>query len=129
VPPLRKSYLGGFVMAFCSSCGSKLEEDARFCPNCGKSQSLTGSTEKYSENTVSLSEIREQREQRWMIALLLCIFLGGLGAHRFYAGKIGTAILMIVTLGGVGIWWLIDLITIIVGKFRDKNGNYITYGP
>jgi TM2 domain-containing membrane protein YozV len=58
----------------------------------------------------------------------LCIFLGAFGAHRFYTGKIGTAILMILTLGGVGIWALIDLITIAIGKFRDKDGNFITAG-
>jgi TM2 domain-containing membrane protein YozV len=114
---------------FCSSCGAVIKKGVKFCPNCGKSPSAVSSTEEHYANTVSLSDIREQREQHWMITLLLCIFLGGIGVHRFYVGKIGTAILMILTLGGLGIWWLIDLITIIVGKFRDKNGNYITYGP
>ncbi len=59
-------------------------------------------------------------------AFLLCFFLGILGAHRFYVGKIGTAILMIVTLGGLGIWALIDFIVIIIGKFKDKQGNTLT---
>ena len=48
--------------------------------------------------------------------------LASLGIHRFYAGKIGTGILMIITLGGLGIWTLIDLIMIIVGKFKDQEG-------
>lgn len=61
--------------------------------------------------------------KNWLTALLLCIFLGGFGAHRFYTGKIGTAILMLVTCGGCGIWTLIDLIMIIMGNFTDKNGN------
>lgn len=56
-------------------------------------------------------------------ALLLCLFLGGLGIHRFYVGKIGTGILQLCTLGGLGIWVLIDLIMIIVGAFTDKEGN------
>ena len=51
--------------------------------------------------------------------------LGGLGIHRFYVGKIGTGILMIITFGGLGIWALIDLIMIIVGKFKDKEGKEI----
>lgn len=55
-------------------------------------------------------------------AALLCFFLGGLGFHRFYVGKIGTGILMILTLGGLGIWTIIDFVMIIVGSFKDKQG-------
>lgn len=57
-----------------------------------------------------------------LVALLLCFFLGVLGVHRFYVGKIGTGILMLVTLGGMGIWALIDLIIVAVGSFKDKEG-------
>jgi TM2 domain-containing membrane protein YozV len=57
-----------------------------------------------------------------LAAALLCWFLGVLGVHRFYVGKIGTGILMLVTLGALGIWALIDLIVILVGSFRDKSG-------
>ena len=57
-----------------------------------------------------------------LAALLLCSFLGVFGAHRFYVGKIGTGILMLLTLGGLGIWSLIDFILICVGSFRDKEG-------
>jgi len=55
-------------------------------------------------------------------AALLCFFLGALGLHRFYVGKVGTGILMLLTLGGLGIWSLIDLVMIIVGSFKDKDG-------
>lgn len=70
----------------------------------------------------------EKSEKNFVAALLLCLLLGGLGAHRFYVGKIGTGILMLVTLGGLGIWVLIDLIMIAIGKFADKQGLLITAG-
>jgi len=57
-----------------------------------------------------------------LVALLLCFFLGVIGVHRFYVGKNGTGILMIVTFGGLGIWVVIDLVMIIVGSFTDKQG-------
>lgn len=65
-------------------------------------------------------------EKKILPAFLLCFFLGGFGAHRFYVGKTGTAILMIFTLGGLGIWTLIDFIMIIVGAFTDSEGNKLT---
>ncbi len=65
-------------------------------------------------------------DKRILPAFLLCFFLGVIGAHRFYVGKIGTGILQIVTLGGLGIWALIDFIMIIAGAFTDKQGNKIT---
>jgi TM2 domain-containing membrane protein YozV len=54
--------------------------------------------------------------------ILLCFFLGGLGVHRFYAGKVGTGILMLLTLGGLGFWTIIDFIIIVLGNFKDSDG-------
>ena len=55
-----------------------------------------------------------------VVALILSIFLGELGIDRFYLGYIGTGILKLITCGGFGIWWLIDLIMIATGKLKYK---------
>lgn len=67
----------------------------------------------------------EKSTKNWWTALLLCWFLGGCGAHRFYAGKTGTAVAMLFTYGGFGIWTIIDLIKILMQKFEDKEGKVI----
>ncbi|HKP29510.1 MAG TPA: TM2 domain-containing protein [Gemmatimonadales bacterium] len=55
------------------------------------------------------------------IAFILAIVLGVFGAHRFYVGKIGTGILMLCTVGGLGIWYLYDVIMVAAGSFRDAD--------
>ena len=57
----------------------------------------------------------------WLTTLLLCLFLGNVGVHRFFVGKTGTGVAMILTLGGCGIWTIVDLIMIITGSFKDAN--------
>jgi len=65
----------------------------------------------------------EQKSDKGFVPMiLLCFFLGAFGVHRFYAGKIVTGIVMLLTLGGLGIWTFIDLIMIVTGNFKDKNG-------
>lgn len=64
-------------------------------------------------------------EKEWLVTLLLSLFVGTLGVHRFYVGKIGTGILQLITLGGCGIWTLIDIVMIATGNFKDKDGNEI----
>ncbi len=59
------------------------------------------------------------------VALLLCLFLGVFGIHRFYVGKIGTGLLYMFTLGFGGVGVLIDLLLIILDRFRDRYGRFV----
>jgi len=100
---------------YCPNCGKELSELAATCPNCGhplKTVSAAGGGKAVSPKSR-------------LATLLFCVFLGGLGIHRFYVGKVGTGIAMIFTLGGLGIWVLVDLITIATGGFTDIDGKSV----
>ena len=59
-----------------------------------------------------------------LVALLLCLVIGGLGIHRFYLGYTWQGVVQLLTAGGCGIWALIDLIRIITGDLQPKDGKY-----
>ena len=67
-------------------------------------------------------------EKSGIACLLFLLLLGPLGLHRFYVGKIGTGILFLLTGGLLGLWWLIDLIILIIGSYTDAEGSRVTLG-
>jgi TM2 domain-containing membrane protein YozV len=68
-------------------------------------------------------------QKSWLTTVLLCHFLGSLGVHRFYTGRIVSGIFMLLTFGGFGIWTLIDLIMIVTGDFTDQYNRPLTHPP
>ena len=64
-------------------------------------------------------------EKDWLITLILSIVVGGFGIDRFYTGSVLLGVLKLVTLGGLGVWWLIDLIMLVTGNYKDGDGNRI----
>ena len=61
-------------------------------------------------------------DKDWIVTLLLSIHLGGLGIDRFYAGSVGLGVLKLITFGGLGLWWLIDIILLVTGNYKDGSG-------
>jgi ribosomal protein L40E len=98
---------------YCTECGALINIKAEICPKCGVRQ-LTLSSNSMSED-----------QNKWVICLLLCWFVGVFGIHRFYTGHTGIGIAQLLTLGGCGIWALIDFILIVTGNFKDAKGNLI----
>ena len=115
------------VPEICLGCGAKPLGGSRFCHNCG---AKTGSlaefcTECGAKLDVKTLETNVSPKSR-LVTTLLALFLGQFGAHRFYLEKYGTAVLMILTLGGLSIWALIDFIIAVCGAMKDKEGKAIT---
>ena len=81
--------------------------------------------ENFLENPENYQESADISDKSFILTLILCLFTGIIGMHRFYAGKIGTGILMMVTLGGFLIWVLVDLIRTCLGSFKDIDGRII----
>lgn len=77
-----------------------------------------------AEETYTSPATNEGKSQ--LIALILVILVGGLGIHRFYLGYTWQGVVQLLTLGGCGIWTLIDLIRIITGDLKPKDGEYTT---
>jgi TM2 domain-containing membrane protein YozV len=155
---------------FCSNCGKQNPDNAKFCASCGASFTNTSGPQyappppqpQYTpppqygappaQQTIinmapppafpGMQAAMGVSPKSKTTAALLAFFLGTLGIHRFYTGKTGTAVVMLILsiIGYIGllfvfgifviwaveIWAFIDFIIILMGKFKDKNGLLIT---
>ncbi|MDE0557759.1 MAG: TM2 domain-containing protein [Candidatus Poseidoniaceae archaeon] len=70
------------------------------------------------------SQAMEQKtsDKDWIITLVLAIVVGTIGIDRFYTGSILLGVLKLLTVGGLGIWWIIDLILLVTGNYKDGDG-------
>jgi TM2 domain-containing membrane protein YozV len=133
-------------MPVCSNCSKEIPDNQPKCPFCGAVQnnSFTGqptgpsqppygqpADPAYAQPPYGQAPVYPPYQQQYgqtvqqpdqLVMLIVCFFLGFLGIHRFLTGKIVSGVFMILTLGGLGIWTLIDYILILLGKFNDKNG-------
>ena len=64
-------------------------------------------------------------KKKRVVALVLCVLFGWLGLHRFYVDKWQSGLVMMLTIGGFGLWYFIDLVWIIAGTFEDKEGKLL----
>jgi hypothetical protein len=99
----------------CQRCGGTMPFDAIFCSHCGERVDRKAARSQ-------AGDYEDVSERSRLIALLLCLFLGYFGVHRFYVGKFGTGVLWLLTGGLFGIGYVVDAILIALGNFRDKEG-------
>lgn len=121
---------------YCKNCGKEIAEGAKFCPDCGASTGAAPAQPQYQQPVINVINNNNNvnrnvggfgyiHKSKWT-AFFLCLFLGWLGVHRFYVGKIGTGLIWMFTCGFFFFGWLLDLIFILLGGFRDKAGQPLT---
>lgn len=122
---------------YCRNCGKEIADQAVVCVNCGVApkkgrnycQACGAASNPAAEICTGCGVRLVLGEgKNWLTTLLLCIFLGYWGIHRFYTGHIAIGVVQLLTLGGCGIWYLVDIILIATGSFKDAQGNPLVEG-
>lgn len=98
---------------FCTNCGAQIDDKAVVCVKCGVA------THNLPGGAIAQGDVNGYD---WLTTLLLCFFVGAFGVHSFYTKKTGIGIAQLLTLGGCGVWALVDLIMIITESYRDGYG-------
>lgn len=105
------------VAGICPGCGVRPWEGERFCQSCGAETPLN--SERCPRCDVLLARYSSKD---WVLALVLSIIFGTLGVDRFYLGYVGLGILKLITFGGLGIWYVIDIVFIALNRIKDAKG-------
>ena len=123
------------MVGICTVCGAAVS--GKRCGNCGRKakryakpsgQYIQQLPEALPDRPVTIYNVvpapvfpPRSYKRRW-VAFVLALFLGGLGIHRFYVGKVRTGILWLFTMGFFGIGWFIDVLLTLTGSFKDTYG-------
>ena len=128
----------------CKNCGAEVGIEYRLCPYCHSEleypnqnqnnnqqqpiiiQNVINNTNNNRNNVGYRNFQPACSPKKKMVTLILCIVLGYFGVHRFYAGKVGSGILYLFTMGLFCFGWIYDIIKIASGTFKDDNGLPIT---
>ncbi len=110
-------------MKMCPKCGAMVEEGMFTCTSCGatlaggaRSVKVQPVNEKQVSNVNQVPNVKNQTT-----AVMLSALLGSLGVDRFYLGYTVSGVVKLLTLGGLGIWWLVDLVRLCAGSMRPAN--------
>ena len=104
---------------FCKECGEKIAKKAVVCPKCRCQVENTASAapqiviENQNQNVQSQNAVPVGKEKNKWVALLLLLFFGAVGGHKFYEGKVGMGVLYIFTLGLLGVGVIVDFFTLL----------------
>ncbi|HEV2495358.1 MAG TPA: TM2 domain-containing protein [Terriglobia bacterium] len=110
---------------FCTSCGQRPMTGVRYCWSCGAEAAPNAEIcvkcgVRLASGPVGAPGASQEKD--WLVALLLSILVGTLGVDRFYLGYVGLGIVKLLTAGGCGIWWIVDIILIATNKMTDAQG-------
>jgi ribosomal protein L40E len=110
---------------FCTSCGQRPMAGVRYCWSCGAESAPNAEIcikcgVRLTSGPAAAPGVPMEKD--WLVALLLSILVGTLGVDRFYLGYIGLGIIKLLTAGGCGIWWIVDIILIATNKMTDAQG-------
>ncbi len=111
---------------YCPDCGTAMAPDDRFCGSCRWDAERPTEHAK-PQPPSSPRNLGPPSNKSRLTALLLCVFAGFVGVHRFYAGRIGSGILWLLSFGVFGVGWIYDLVMIATGEFVDDEGKRILY--
>ncbi len=116
---------------FCTHCGAQIPQDTQICPVCGEQQFDADNhnasfKQQYNTNQQNFqqktTETSLKDKNTAMILCVVSIITGIHGLARFYTGHVGLGIIQLITIGGCGIWTIIDLVQIAIGNFNDAEG-------